>query len=229
MNIFPFIIIVLCIVTIILACLAKYIPENFEDLDYSCEATQNKYYHPRELLYKASCPNLVIVEKNSFGVPLFTAEVGDQNGPYFSKDYIRYYHLGVSPDGVVLDLEYDLYYRPWYNPIRWFGGPYGYYRPRRWNRQRKWNKWNRDGYRRDGYRRDGYRRNFWDRQDRQDRQDQRIKNLENKINKSPVRNINKRVPVKGPVKGPVKVPMKDQVKRPAKGPLKGQGRSAALW
>ena len=207
MNILPFIIIVLCIVTIILACLAKYIPENFEDLDYSCEAIQNKYYHPRELLYKASCPRLVIVEKQSFGVPIFTVEAGDHTGPYFSKDYIRYYHLGVSPDGVVLDLEYDLYYRPWYNPIRWFGGPYGYYRPRRWDKQRKWNKWNRDGYRRDGY-----RKNFWGRQDRQGRQDQRIKKLENKINKSPVRNVKKSVQ-----------------KRPTKGPVKGQGRSAALW
>ena len=202
MNIFPFIIIVLCIVTIILACLAKYRPENFEDLDYSCEAIQNKYYHSRELLYKASCPNLVIVEKQSFGVPMFTVEAGDQTGPYFSKDYIRYYHLGVSPDGVVLDLEYDLYYRPWYNPLRWFGGPYGYYRSRR-NRQRKWNKWNRDGYRRDGY-----RRNFWDRQGRKGRKGQRIKNIENKINKSSVRNVKKNVP---------------------KGPVKGQGRSAALW
>jgi hypothetical protein len=186
MNILPLIIIVLFIVIIILSCLVKYRHENFEDSDYSCEAIQNKYYHPRELLYKASCPNLVIVEKQSYGIPIFTVEAGDQNGPYFSKDYVRYYHLGVSPDGVVLDLEYDLYYRPWYNPIRWFGGPYRYYRPRRWNRQRKLNKWNRDGY----------RRNFWDRQDRQDRQDRkdrkdrqnrRIKNLENKINNSPVK------------------------------------------
>lgn len=52
---------------------------------------------------------------------LFTEEAGDKNGPRFSKDYVRYYHLGISPDGAVLDL--DLYYRLWYNPIRWMGGP----------------------------------------------------------------------------------------------------------
>lgn len=171
MNIFSFIIIILCIITIILACLVKRKSENFEDLNYTCEAIQNKYYHPRELLYKAGCPNLVIVEKDSFGTPLFTAEAGDKNGPYFSKDYVRYYHLGISPDGVVLDLDYDLYYRPWYNPIRWVGGPYGYYRPRRWNRERRWRK--------------NRRWNFWDRKDRQDR---RIKNSQ-----SPNKKVNAKV------------------------------------
>ena len=182
MNIFSFIIIILCIITIILACLVKRKSENFEDLNYTCEAIQNKYYHPRELLYKAGCPNLVIVEKDSFGTPLFTAEAGDKNGPYFSKDYIRYYHLGVSPDGVVLDLEYDLYYRPWYNPIRWFGGPYGYYRPRRnrprrWKKNRRWNFWDRKD-----------RKDRQDRPDRQDRQDLRIKNSQ-----SPNKKVNTKV------------------------------------
>ncbi len=36
----------------------------------------------------------------------------------------------MSPDGQSLNLDYDLYYHPWYNPIRWFHGPYRYY-PRR--------------------------------------------------------------------------------------------------
>lgn len=74
---------------------------------------------------------------------MFTVEADVQNGPYFSKYYVKYYHLGISPDCIVLDLDYDLYYLPWYNPIRLVGVPYLYYIPKR-NRQRKWNKCNRN-------------------------------------------------------------------------------------
>jgi hypothetical protein len=188
------IIILLCIVTIILSCLSIYKQEQFEEFDLSCEAIQNKNYHIQELIYKASCPNLVIVEKYSFGKPVFTVEVGDQNGPHFSKDYGRYYHLGVSPDGKEIDLEYDLYHHPWYNPIRWFNGPYGYYRRNNWgnrrNRRNRKKMWNSD----DRYYSYKDRIHNKDRQDRQDRQDRHINKISSGINKN---NINKAVKGKG--------------------------------
>ena len=78
-------------------------------------------------MYRASCPNIVIVEKYINGALAFFAEVGDSNGPYFSKDYNDYYHLGRSPvTGRQLDLNYDLYYYPGWNPYSWFYGPYSY-------------------------------------------------------------------------------------------------------
>ena len=51
--------------------------------------------------------------------------------------------MGISPDGIGLDLEYDLYYYPWYNPHRWLYGSYGYY-PKRKHYWKKdlYNKWN---------------------------------------------------------------------------------------
>ena len=130
-------IILLVITVIVFIFNSKFIVDNFADLDLSCDAIQNKYYHTEELLHKLRCPNLVILEKNIGGRPAFFVEQGDHDGPYFSKDYIRYYHMGVSPDGIILNLEYDLYYYPWYNPRRWFHGAYGYY-PRR--RRAHWRK-----------------------------------------------------------------------------------------
>ena len=80
--------------------------DNF--MDFSCTAEQNKNYHPEELLHKSRCQNIVIVEKIINRHPMFFAENGDEDGPYFSKDYVRYYYLGVSPEGIQLDLDYDL-------------------------------------------------------------------------------------------------------------------------
>ena len=121
---------------------SKSIVDNFADLDLSCEAIQNKYYHTEELLHKSRCPNLVILEKLIGGRIAFFVEMGDHNGPFFSQDHIRYYHMGISPDGVELDLDYDLYYYPWYNPYRWFHRPYGYHRRRGHWRRDLYDKWN---------------------------------------------------------------------------------------
>jgi hypothetical protein len=135
-------IIILVITVIVFIFNSKFIVDNFVDLDLSCDAIQNKYYHTEELLHKSQCPNLVILEKLINGTTAFFVEQGDHNGPYFSQDYIRYYHMGVSPDGIILNLEYDLYYYPWYNPRRWFHGAYGYYPRRRahWRRD-LYDKW----------------------------------------------------------------------------------------
>lgn len=135
--------IILLVITIIIFVFnSKFIVDNFADLDLSCDAIQNKYYHTEELLHKSQCPNLVILEKLINGTTAFFVEQGDQYGPYFSQDYIRYYHMGVSPDGIILNLEYNLYYYPWYNPRRWFHGAYGYYPRRRYHwRKDLYNKW----------------------------------------------------------------------------------------
>lgn len=130
MRLFVIIILILLISLVTFCCCSKFRVDNFSS-DYSCEAVQNKYYHVDELLYKSRCPNLVIVEKNINGTPVFFAEMGDSKGPYFSRDHIRHYYLGISPDGIELNLDYDLYEYPWYNPYRWMYGPYRYY-PRRY-------------------------------------------------------------------------------------------------
>jgi len=142
--IWKILLIILVISVIIYMFNIKFLVDDFTDLDLSCDAIQNKYYHTDELLHKSHCPNLVIIEKNIGRRPIFFAELGDHNGPYFSKDYTRYYYMGTSPDGIPLNLEYDLYYYPWYNPSRWFNGPYGYHprgkRRRNWKRD-LYNKW----------------------------------------------------------------------------------------
>lgn len=141
--IWTFLVIVLIVAVIIFMFNSKSLVDNFADLDLSCEAVQNKYYHAEELSYKSRCPNLVIVEKLIGGRVAFFCEMGDHNGPFFSKDYVRYYYMGVSPNGVELDLDYDLYHYPWYNPYRWFHRPYGFHRRRRghWRRD-LYDKWN---------------------------------------------------------------------------------------
>lgn len=178
------IIIILIITVIILCCCSKDKFENFTELDFSCEAIQNKYYHPKELQYKSQCPNLVIVEKHYFGNPIFYAEFGDERGPYFSQDYVRYYYLGISPDGIELDLEYDMYSLPWYNPNRWFGGRYRYYRPLGYKKYWKNRRNNRKG-------RKNRRSNEYDLK-KQD-YERRIQNLENRISEQNNRNMNKQV------------------------------------
>jgi hypothetical protein len=147
-----FLILILLISLIVFMFNSKHLVDNFTDLDLSCYAIQNKYYHTDELLHKSRCPNLVILEKLINGRTAFFAEQGDHNGPYYSKDYTRYYYMGVSPDGLELDLNYDLYYYPWYNPYRWFNRPYGYYPRIRGNLRRKWyDKWNDYKHRLDGH------------------------------------------------------------------------------
>ena len=125
---------------IFICCNIKFKVDKFTDM--SCYAQQNKHYLPEELIFKSKCPNLVILKKYKNGYPLFYAEEGDENGPYFSKDYSTYYYLGTSPNGELLDLEYELYYYPMYNPIRWFYGPYIYHRPNAWYRKNKFRKLN---------------------------------------------------------------------------------------
>ena len=125
MRLFTIVIMILLIATTIFCCTSKYKVDSF--MDFSCDAVQNKYYQPEELIYKSNCPNLVIVQKNTrSGRPIFFAEYGDENGPYWSRDYVTYYYLGESPHGLYLDLDYDLYYRPFYNPLRWLYGRYDY-------------------------------------------------------------------------------------------------------
>ena len=158
--IFLLIIITLLIIFVTFCCTSKFSVDNFS-MDYTCEAVQNKYYHPEELMYKSQCPNLVIVEKIMYNRPYFTVEAGDHRGPYFSSDYTTYYHMGVSPNGRLLNLEYDLYQRPWYNPYSWFHGRY-YYEPRRnYHWRDKWYKpWNR----------------YKNKIDRKDRKDRKFRN-----------------------------------------------------
>ena len=128
------------LISIIICCNIKFTIDNFSDM--SCYTQQNKHYQPDELMFKSMCRNLVILKKYKNGFPLFYAEQGDENGPYFSKDYSTYYYLGISPDGEILDLEYELYYYPRYNPMRWFYGPYRYHRPNIWYKKNPWNKRN---------------------------------------------------------------------------------------
>jgi hypothetical protein len=135
---FIILIILLLSIIIIISCTIKFKVDEFTDM--SCYAQQNKHYQPEELMFKSRCRNLVILKKYKNGYPLFFAEDGDQNGPYFSKDYSTYYYLGRSPNGEYLDLEYDLYYYPIYNPIRWLYGPYGYHRPYLWHRRNRFDK-----------------------------------------------------------------------------------------
>lgn len=217
MKIFGIIIIILIITVIILSCCSKDKFENFTELDFSCEAIQNKSYHPKELQYKSQCPNLVIVEKHYFGNPIFYAEFGDERGPYFSQDYVRYYYLGISPDGIELDLEYDMYSLPWYNPNRWFGGRYRYYRPLGYKKYWKNRRNNRKGWK-------NRRSNEYDLK-KQD-YERRIQNLENRIreqNNRNNRNINKQVPQQRPqqkVPQPQTPPQRPQPQRMPQTPQK---------
>ena len=146
MKVLILLIILLLVIGTLLCLNAKFRVDNFS-MDLSCEAVQNKYYHPEELEAKMHCPNLVIVEKNINGRPAFFAEFGDHKGPYFSSDYVRYYHMGMSPEGIPLNLEYDLYYYPLWNPRRWFYGRNVYYPRRRYHWEddwkRPWNRYNR--------------------------------------------------------------------------------------
>lgn len=139
MKVLIILIILLLIIGLIICLNVKFKVDDFS-MDYSCEAIQNKYYHPEELEVKANCPNLVIVEKNINGRPAFFAEFGDYYGPYFSSDFIRYYHMGMSPEGLLLNLEYDLYRYPWYNPLSWYRGIYAYYPRRRYNWKDHWRR-----------------------------------------------------------------------------------------
>lgn len=130
MRLFTIIISLLLIIALVFCCTSKYKVDSF--MNFSCDAIQNKYYHPEELIYKSNCPNIVIVQKSTrSGRPVFFAEHGDENGPYWSRDYDTYYYLGVSPHGVLLDLDYDLYYRPFYNPFRWIYGRHDYIKRRK--------------------------------------------------------------------------------------------------
>jgi len=182
------IIVILTIILIMLLLTSKFKVDYFPD--FSCEATQNKYYTIEELKYRASCPNIVICEKYINGAFAFFAEAGDSNGPYFSKDCNDYYYLGVSPvTGKRLDLEYyDLYYYPRWNPYRWFNGQYGYrrqipnfwsnpygyqgYQGYRWDRRNRRNRKDRGYQVYRGDRKD--RRDQRDRRDRKDRKDQQV-------------------------------------------------------
>ena len=127
--------ILIFIIVIIFCCSSCFRVDNFADL--SCEAIQNKYYHIDELIYKSKCPNLVILEKLVNNKIAFFAELGDENGPYFSKDHINFYYMGISPRGETIDLNYDLYYMPVWNPIRWFAHSPYQFRRRRPRRRRK--------------------------------------------------------------------------------------------
>lgn len=191
-NLLSILLFILFVGVIIFIFNSKYIVDDFA-MDYSCEAVQNKYYHTDELLHKSQCPNIVILEKSIGNRPVFFAEYGDHNGPYFSKDYIRYYYMGMSPDGIALNLDYDLYYYPWYNPYRWFYGSYGYY-PRRdlkW-RRKLYNKWDDYSRRLERRRHGGYNRDY--RRDRRDRKDRRSGKRESRSPKreSPKRESPKR-------------------------------------
>ena len=208
-------IILLVITFIVFIFNSKFIVDNFADLDLSCDAIQNKYYHTEELLHKSQCPNLVILEKLINGTTAFFVEQGDQDGPYFSKDYIRYYHMGVSPDGIILNLEYDLYYYPWYNPRRWFHGAYGYYPRRRTH-------WRRDLY--DKW--DDYSKRLDRKMDRRmDRIDRRIDRIDRRLVR-PERHINRsisnkpRSPERSPERSPTRIPAKTTVTK-NKGTLLG--------
>ena len=139
-NFYVLFILLFLLISIVIFCNIKFKVDQFTDM--SCYAQQNKYYQPEELMFKSQCPNLVVLKKYKNGFPLFFVEEGDENGPYFSKDYSNYYYLGISPDGERLDLEYELYYYPRYNPMRWFYGPYRYHRPDRWFRKNKFRKIN---------------------------------------------------------------------------------------
>ena len=138
-----FLFLILIVATLLFCFNSKYKVKQDNFTDFSCDAIQNKYYQPEELLYKSRCPNLVIVEKHINGIPQFFAELGDYKGPYFSKDYTTFYYLGVSPEGIQLNLDYDLYYYPFYNPVRWFNGPFRYHRRWSGNWNDNWfNPWN---------------------------------------------------------------------------------------
>lgn len=139
MKVLILLIISLLVIGILLCLNSKFRVDNFS-MDYSCEAIQNKYYHPEELLTKANCPNLVIIEKHINGRPAFFSEFGDHTGPYFSSDYVRYYYMGMSPEGLPLNLEYDLYYRPWWNPRSWFYGRNIYYPRRTYHWEDDWHR-----------------------------------------------------------------------------------------
>lgn len=157
MKVLILLIISLLVIGTLLCLNAKFRVDNFS-MDLSCEAVQNKYYHPEELEAKMHCPNLVIVEKNINGRPAFFAEFGDHKGPYFSSDYVRYYYMGMSPEGIPLNLDYDLYYYPWWNPRSWFYGRNVYYPRRRYHWEddwhRPWRRYNRRIDRKRNYDRD---------------------------------------------------------------------------
>lgn len=138
MGLFTIIIILLIIIPVIYCCTAKYKVDSF--MDFSCEAIKNKYYQPEELIYKSNCPNLVILQKNNkFGTPTFFPEYGNINGPNNNNnDYDVYYYLSKSPNGLFLDLDYDLYYRPFYNPFRWLSGKYEYIKRKNINFKDGW-------------------------------------------------------------------------------------------
>lgn len=142
MKVLIVLIILSLIIGIFICCNIKFREENFT-MDYSCDVIQNKYYDVEELHYKSKCPNLVIVEKNIYGNSAFFAEQGDYKGPYFSNDFITYYYMGLSPQGTPLNLEYDLYSHPWYNPRRWIYGRYSYYPRNDYHWGNNWyNPWN---------------------------------------------------------------------------------------
>ena len=70
MKVLILLIISLLVIGTLLCLNAKFRVDNFS-MDLSCEAVQNKYYHPEELEAKMHCPNLVILEKNINGRPAF--------------------------------------------------------------------------------------------------------------------------------------------------------------
>ena len=116
--------------------------DNFSDL--SCENEQKPVYTPQELIFKSQCPNLVILLHHDGS---YSVEPGDSGGPLFTdqSQYATYYHMGESPEGhelVPVLEDYELWYYPRYNPIRWFSGPWRYRRPF-W--KRPWGSWGRLG------------------------------------------------------------------------------------
>ncbi len=139
MKVLILLIISLLVIGTLLCLNTKFRVDNFS-MDLSCEAVQNKYYHPEELEAKMNCPNLVIVEKIINGIKAFFAEFGDHKGPYFSSDYVRYYYMGMSPEGIPLNLDYDLYYRPLWNPRSWFYGRNVYLPRRRYHWEDDWHR-----------------------------------------------------------------------------------------
>lgn len=112
--------------------------DNFSDL--SCENEQKPVYTPQELIFKSQCPNLVILLHHNGSYSVEPVDLGGR--PLFTdhSQYKTYYHMGVSPDGeelVPLLEDYELWYYPRYNPIRWFSGPWRY-RDRRPFWRRPW-------------------------------------------------------------------------------------------
>lgn len=191
---------ILLLLIILICCFSYSRCENFTEI--TCDVIQNEpIVYEQAMHYMYYCNNIGVGHKRkSDGSYILYAEQGDQYGPLFSKDFLTWYYQGEKQwglnefgDNLNNEFDYDYYYYPWYNPIRYIYGSKPFYRRRpfayripNWNRRnlnypfRKQRNKNRNKRNENRNKRNENKRN----NDKRNENKNENKRNENKINKN---------------------------------------------